>query len=172
MRLERIHILNHSPERNGKYVLYRMQAAVRLGNNLALSEAIRMANRLQLPLWVVFRLDPDFPDANYRHFCFLADGIREFMAASLGIGCRFEILSGSLEQTYAPLLENAACVVTDRGYLRIQRAWSAWLADRASCRVVEVEDGLIVPVESASHKAEWAARTIRPKLMAKLDYFS
>lgn len=172
MKQERIHILNHLPEKNGQYVLYRMQAAVRSRDNLALSEAVRIANRLQLPLWVVFRLDPDFPDANYRHFCFLADGIREFMAASLDMGCRFELLSGSLEEVYSPFLENAACVVTDRGYLRIQMEWRAWLANHASCRVVEVEDGLIVPVESASHKAEWAARTIRPKLMAKLDYFS
>lgn len=172
MKQERIHILNHLPEKDGQYVLYRMQAAVRSRDNLALSEAVRIANRLQLPLWVVFRLDPDFPDANYRHFCFLADGIREFMTASLDMGCRFELLAGSLEQAYNPFLENAACVVTDRGYLRIQKEWRAWLTNHASCRVVEVEDGLIVPVESASHKAEWAARTIRPKLMAKLDYFS
>ena len=172
MRKERIHELNNRTYLPGRYVLYRMQASVRIRNNQALFHAIRLANELNLPLKVVFRLDASFPEANYRHFEFLIQGLKDFASGVSLLGCEFEIRTGTLEEAFLEPLSNAACVVTDKGYLRIQRDWSGWLGEHAPCKVIEVEDNLIVPVESASHKGEWAARTLRPKITDKLPYFT
>src|SRR5678815_559584 len=69
------------------------------------------------------------------------------------------------------LSSRAALLVCDRGYLRHQRRWRDDVADGARCRVVEVEGDVVVPVEVASDKAEFAARTIRPKIHKHLsDY--
>src|SRR6185295_12531900 len=57
----------------------------------------------------------------------------------------------------------------DRGYLRHQKAWRREVAAHAPCPVAEVEADAVVPVALASVKAEWAARTIRPRLHAHLD---
>ncbi|MBC7783332.1 MAG: deoxyribodipyrimidine photo-lyase, partial [Burkholderiales bacterium] len=60
--------------------------------------------------------------------------------------------------------KDAAIIICDRGYLRHQRRWRDTLADQAECRVVQVESDVVVPVEVASDKHEFAARTIRPKI--------
>ncbi|WP_309645994.1 deoxyribodipyrimidine photolyase, partial [Phenylobacterium sp.] len=52
----------------------------------------------------------------------------------------------------------------DRGYLRIQRQWRQTLAKQIERRLLQVEGDVVVPVETASPKHEYAARTLRPKL--------
>lgn len=170
---ERLLQLNAMPFRlNGKWVVYRMQASVRLIDNLAFSEACRLSSETGKPLKVVFHLDPDFPDANYRHFLFLADGLREVARQLSERNIPFELLAGDFAQTIGAVAADAVCVITDRGYLRHQRRQLLQLAATVPCALIAVEDNLIVPVESASHKAEWGARTLRPKLSAKYSYFS
>src|SRR5205085_7547062 len=58
----------------------------------------------------------------------------------------------------------AAVLVCDRGYLKPQKAWRASVARQATCRVIQVEGDVVVPVEAASPKHEVGARTLRPKL--------
>jgi deoxyribodipyrimidine photo-lyase len=62
-------------------------------------------------------------------------------------------------------------VVCDRGYLRHQRRWRFALAEEAECAVVQVEGDVVVPVEVASPKVEFAARTLRPKINARKAAF-
>lgn len=171
MRSERIHILNKAPIRQGKYVLYRMQASQRLNCNLALCEAARLANETGLPLLILFHLKANYPDANYRHFKFMAEGLTECVAGAQRAGIGFELTDLPQELLAATYYAQAAAIVCDRGYLRHQKAWNEDIALHAPCLTEEVEDNLIVPIASATHKAEWSARTIRPKLMAKLPYF-
>jgi len=64
--------------------------------------------------------------------------------------------------------------VTDRGYLRHQRQWREALAracDEIGRGLVQVESDAVVPVEVASNKREYAARTIRPKIRRHLEEF-
>ncbi|MEG1617417.1 MAG: deoxyribodipyrimidine photo-lyase [Bacteroidales bacterium] len=171
MNTERYRLLNHPRVEQGEYVLYRMQASPRTDLNLALAVAVGEANRRGLPLKVVFRLDAEFPEANYRHFFFLITRLKELEAEFDTLGIEFHIVSGDFESVFTPFLADAACVVTDKGYLRIQRFWSAELLRLTRCPFIEVEDNLVIPVESASTKREWAARTIRPRLLSKLNYF-
>ena len=67
------------------------------------------------------------------------------------------------------MAEEAALVVADRGYLRIQRQWRNHVAKNAPCAVVQVESEAVVPVETASPKEEYTAGTLRPKLQRILE---
>ena len=65
--------------------------------------------------------------------------------------------------------KDASLIVCDRGYLRHQKAWRTHVALSADCPVVQVESDVVVPIELVSNKAEYAARTIRPKIHRHLD---
>ncbi|MGD9244357.1 MAG: deoxyribodipyrimidine photo-lyase, partial [Desulfobacterales bacterium] len=60
-------------------------------------------------------------------------------------------------------------IICDRGYLKHQRLWRDRVARKASCRVAQVESDVVVPLETVSPKAEYAARTFRPKIQKHLD---
>lgn len=161
----RLRRLNDSPLRSdGKYVLYWMQASQRTRYNHALEYAIREANALKLPVVVGFGLMDDYPEANARHYLFMLQGLCDVEAALERRGIRFVVRHGSPPAVAIGLAKHAALVVCDRGYTRHQKAWRDKVADDVACRVVEVESDVVVPVEEASDKQEYAARTIRPKL--------
>ena len=82
------------------------------------------------------------------------------------------ILHVSPEKGAQELSRSAAMTVTDRGYLKIERAWRDTMAQRAACPVIQVETNVVVPVETASGKEEYAARTLRPKVRKLMDDFA
>lgn len=161
----RIKILSREAEReDGRYVLYWMQNAQRAGFNPALEYAVAEANDRGLPVLVCFGLTDGFPEANARHYHFMLQGLRDVEAALAERGIGFALRKGSPMHVALELSEEAALVVCDRGYLRIQREWREALADHSGCRLVQVEGDVVVPIETASPKHEYAARTLRPKL--------
>ncbi|MFR3329859.1 MAG: deoxyribodipyrimidine photo-lyase [Odoribacter splanchnicus] len=172
MRSERIHLLNDKPIRQGQYVLYLMQSSQRLQCNLALCEAVQIANETELPLLVLFHLKADYPDANYRHFKFMTDGLLKCSAEAAKLGIEFVLTDLPERELYSRYFNQAAALICDQGYLRPQRKWRSDLAGKIGCWMEAIEDNLIVPIASASYKAEWSARTIRPKVMEKIPYFS
>lgn len=161
---DRIAALNDQPIRRGRYVLYWMQASQREHYNHALERAVERANELSLPTLVCFGLDDTYPEANARHFAFLLQGLAETAKALAERGIGFVAHKGSPPEVALALAPGAAMVVCDRGYLRHQRQWRDRLADEAPCAVEQIEADVVVPVESVTDKAEYAARTIRPKL--------
>lgn len=172
MKSERIHRLNKAPIKQGLYILYLMQTSQRLHCNLALCQAAHLANETGLPLLIVFRLKPDYPEANYRHFRFMVDGLLQCATDAIGFGIGFELSDLPEEQLYSHYLNQAAAIICDQGYLYPQQKWQTDIAATVSCLMETVEDNLIIPIASASNKAEWSARTIRPKLMKKISYFA
>lgn len=154
----------HPVREDGKYVLYWMQQSQRAVFNPALEFAVTQANELGLPVLVCFGLTDGFPEANARHYRFMLEGLAHVQQALTERGVGFVIRKGSPESVALELSEDAALVVCDRGYLRIQREWRRALADHIGCRVLQVEGDVVVPVETASPKHEYAARTLRPKL--------
>ena len=169
---ERIKKLNNMGMANRPYVLYWMQSAQRVECNHALAYAIGKANELCKPLIVVVIIAEDFPEANERHFRFMLEGLRETKSTLAKRGIQMLIRKGAPEECTLELSSIAALLVVDRGYLRIERAWRAYLADNATCPVIQVETNVIVPVETASPKEEYAARTIRPKINRLLSTFA
>ncbi len=161
---ERIQLLNDAPVRPGRYVLYWMQASQRAHFNHALEYAARQANEHKAPLLALFSIAEDYPEANERHYAFMLEGLHQTRSELARRGVQLLLRRQSPPQAAAELAAGACLVVTDRGYTRTQRAWRRQLARQAPCRVVQVESDVVVPVETASGKAEFAARTLRPKI--------
>ena len=169
---ERIHVLDDAePAEGGSYVLYWMQQSQRADCNPALEHAVALADGLDQSVVVGFGLDDSYPEANERSFAFLLEGLAETAETLAQRGIKLVVRRGRPDEVALDLADKASLVVCDRGYLRHQRKWRRELARRANRRVVEVEGDVVVPVETASDKAEYAARTIRPKLQSKLDDF-
>jgi len=168
---ERIRVLNDLSEGNGEYVLYWMQAAQRYSYNHALEYAIRKANELNLPVLVYFGLTDEFPEANLRHYRFMLEGLIEAGRKLAEMGIKLVVVKTDPPTGALRLSTKAAVTVVDRGYLRVERDWRKEVAREINTRFVEVETNLVVPVEEASDKEEYAAYTIRPKINEKLDKY-
>jgi deoxyribodipyrimidine photo-lyase len=141
-----------------------MQSSQRAECNHALETAVERANERNLPVVAVFGLTEEFPEANLRHYSFMIDGLETVRGALSRRGIRFILAPESPERAATRLAEEAALVVADRGYLRIQRQWRNHVAKNAPCAVIQVETDAVVPVETASPKEEYTAGTLRPKL--------
>ena len=166
----RIQPLNdRSPRQRGSFVLYWMQQSQREAHNPALEFAVREANRLDQPAVVLFVLMETYPEANERHFAFMLQGIREVAESLLERGLPLVARRGEPVETVLELGRDASTIVCDRGYLRHQRAWRESISEQATCAVVQVEGDVVVPADQASRRAEFAARTIRPKILEHRD---
>ncbi|MGC5777877.1 deoxyribodipyrimidine photo-lyase [Methylobacterium sp. NFXW15] len=172
---ERVRVLNDvEPHEGGRYVLYLMQQANRARFNPALELAIEEANHLKLPVVACFGLldgKSGFPEANARHYAFLLQGLAEAKSGLEKRGIGFVMRKASPAKVAIDLSDEAALVVLDRGYLAIQKGWYAEITRHVRRRIVQVEGDVVVPVETASNKHEFAARTLRPKLHRLWDPF-
>ncbi len=153
----------------GKYVLYWCQAALRSRWNHALEYAVSRANRAGVPLLAVFCLSPGYPGATWRAYDFLLRGLAELLPALRRRGITARVALGPAPDCIPALARDACEVVTDRGYLRIQREWRRAVATACGTRFTQVETEVVVPVELASDKEEYAAATIRRKIHRHLD---
>jgi deoxyribodipyrimidine photo-lyase len=167
----RIQLLNDLGIRKGDFVLYWMQQSQRAAYNHALEYAVQQANQLDQMLLVVFGLMDDYPEANLRHYTFMLEGLKETEETLASRGIKLVLRRGQPSEVALRLGRRAAMIVCDRGYLKHQRAWRKQVAQQAQCRVVQVESDVIVPVEVVSDKAEYAARTIRPKIHRNLEAY-
>ena len=170
---ERLRQLTDAGPRPGDYVLYWMQGSQRAEHNPALEFAIHRANELKLPLLVGFGLTDDYPGANLRHYRFMLEGLAEVAATLEGRGVGFVLRHDEPDRAAIDLAGDAAAVVVDRGYMRLQKRWRAHAAERlaGACEFTQVEGDVVVPVDLASDKREYAARTIRPKILKHRDRF-
>jgi deoxyribodipyrimidine photo-lyase len=101
----------------------------------------------------------------------MLEGLRETQRELRERGIRSSIRLQPPVEAVKALAPAAALVVTDCGYLRTERHWRERAARRLPCRLVQVESDVIVPVETASQKEEYAAYTIRPRIHKHLDKF-
>jgi deoxyribodipyrimidine photo-lyase len=168
---ERLRFLDPRPIRDGKYVLYWMQASQRTHYNHALLHASYLSQSLDLPLVVYFGLTDGYPEANLRHYAFMLEGLKEVSHDLEHMGIRFVIRKCEPAEGALSLSKDAAIVVCDMGYLRHQREWRAQLAERAPCQVVQVETDAIVPVQTAYVKEAYSAAVLRPRLHKLMERF-
>ncbi|UCB53343.1 MAG: deoxyribodipyrimidine photo-lyase [Candidatus Zixiibacteriota bacterium] len=168
---ERVKLLNKEDPKAGRYVLYWMQASQRTEYNHALEYSILRANEAKKPVVVCFGLTEKFPEANLRHYAFMLEGLKEVKSALERRGIKMIVRRESPERTVLRLAGEASLVVTDRGYLRIQRYWRGLASSRLHCPLIQVESDVVVPVEEASPKEEYSAATFRPKIKRKLGNY-
>ena len=168
---ERIKHLNDKKYQNKKYIVYWMQQSQRSSFNHALEYAISISNKYKKPLIVFFGLINDFPDANIRHYKFLIEGLKDIKRGLENRGINFILNQTSPELGAIEISRNACLMVVDRGYLKIQKDWRTKVAEKIKCPLIQIESDVVVPVEVTSDKEEYAAFTIRDKIINKLNYF-
>ncbi len=157
---------------DGEYVLYWMQSSHRLDENWALRAAIRTANRLNRPLLIHQGLDPTYPHASDRHHTFILQGAQDTARAAEMRGLSYHFVlrrrRDDDRRVVDRLASRAYVVFTDLFPTAGVRERSARFAERAPCRVLAVDGVCTVPSGLFTY-AEYAARTIRPKLAKLLD---
>lgn len=171
IELERVEMLRPGEPGRGGFVLLWVQSSVRTRDNHALEYAAREAKRLGQPFAAVFGLNPAYPEANARHFQYLLEGLRDLRGGLAARGIPLSIRIGHTPDEVLRAARGASLVVTDRGYLRIQRQWRMDLAARLEVPFVQVESDAVVPIRVVSEKQEYAARTLRPRLHRHLERF-
>ena len=119
IQAERINHLNQNPIRDGKFVLYWIQASQRAEYNHALEFAILQANDARKPLVVFFGITDTFPEANERHYYFMLEGLKEVQDALEKRGIQMVIRQTSPEKGVVEIAKTASLVVVDMGYLKI-----------------------------------------------------
>ncbi len=170
IQAERIQQLNQHSMRDGDSVLYWMQAAQRASWNHALEYAIETANQRRKPLLAVFVLT-EYPEANLRHYYFMLEGLAQTLRELAARGVLLCVFKGNPETIIPRLSCKADAVITDDGYLRIQRQWRKTIAAAIACPLVEIITNVIVPVECASDKENFSAGTLRPRIHRQLAKF-
>lgn len=154
-------------------VFYWMSRDQRVADNWALLYAQETAIDHRRPLAVVFGLASHFQDATIRQYDFMLTGLREVEEELARKGVPFYLVPGDPESKLPPFFrrQKAGLVVTDFSPLRIPCRWQQTVADRLTIPVHQVDSHNIVPCRTASPKQEYAARTIRPKILGLLPEF-
>jgi deoxyribodipyrimidine photo-lyase len=158
---ERLRPLNNETAKTRGYVLYWMQSSQRALCNHALEYAADEANERGKPLLVFFGITDHFPEANERHYAFMLQGLREVGHSLEERGIKFTVRRDSPEAGAVELSREACLVVVDRGYTRIERHWRRLAAEQMDCPLIQVETNVVVPLEQASPKEEFSARTMK-----------
>ena len=176
MQNARIKVIHEALIQPHGSVVYWLQHTQRIDQNYALHQAIQLANDSNIPLKVIFVLNPNYPEANLRHFSFMLEGIEALFQDLGDLGIQTDLLMGEFLDVIPSALEDASAFVMDKAYtryLRHTKSKVAKLTKQKNIHTVMVESDLVVPIEIASEKLEYAARTIRPKLhKVKDDYLN
>lgn len=162
---------NGSPDPVGRCVVYWMQRAQRGLDNPALDIAILVANELRLPLAVFFGLHPDYPNANWRHYAFLAAGLQETRERCEARGAAFVFRPFPHHDLMRFCDEvKAALVIGDENPMREPEGWRRSAAQKLKVPFWTVDADVIVPTK-LFEKEEYAARTLRPKINRLLPQY-
>jgi len=174
---QRVKVLSEGSEvKAGGTVLYWMCRDKRVQDNWALLHAQAAALEQGAGLEVVVCVPPSLGEMTLRHYSFLLDGLVEVEEelASLDIG--FHLLAGDpptcLSTSFLASL-GVTTLVTDFSPLRQPRAWLASIQQAllSSMALHQVDAHNVVPHWVTTDKQEYAARTIRPKIMNKLPMY-
>ena len=154
-------------------VVYWMQRDQRVNDNWALIYAKKRAEELGSHVVVVFNLVPGFLGAAIRQYGFMIKGLMEVESRLAGLNIPFHITLGNPAEEVAEFAGNinASHIITDFNPLRIAGQWKKELQERINIPFYVVDAHNIVPVKEASGKLEFAAYTIRPKILKKLNEF-
>nr|MBP7635204.1 deoxyribodipyrimidine photo-lyase [Candidatus Ozemobacteraceae bacterium] len=148
-------------------VVYWMSRDQRVKDNWALLAAREDAAWRDCGLAVVFCLAPAFLDSTRRAYDFLLRGLREVERDLRRLRIPFHLLEGDPAETLPSFLRgiDAAELVTDFDPLRPKQEWRERILKAINIPFVEVDAHNIVPCRQVSDKREWAAATLRPKIV-------
>jgi len=160
----RIEKVNEVELKENEFVAYWMQSSQRLDYNQALGYAVERANQLNQPLLIFFLISSDFPEAEYGHFKFMLQGLKEIKNNLKAAGINFYVVDYQNLEDLEKLTKKASLVVSEKVYLKHLRQWKEKVAERLSVPFYLVESNLVCPIEEVSEKEEYSAYTIRKKI--------
>lgn len=169
---EQIKYLNKQSIKDRHFVVYWMQSSQRTEYNHALEYAITRANDLEKPLLVYFGVTSEYKEANLRHYQFMIEGLKEVKEELKKRHIKMVVVHVSPEEGAITMSREAASMVVDRGYLRIERKWREEVAKNIDIPLVQIETNVIVPTEEVSQKEEYAAATIRNKINRLVPFYT
>jgi len=158
---------------SGLYVLYYMRLSLREDFNYALEFSIKLSNDYKKPLVVYCPITDYYQFSNIRYYKFMIEGILNTKKLIEERGIKFIIEKINIPP-YKKILEKSKdifCLILEKGYLKYQRKINKILGENLNTTVFEVDNDVVVPLKTVSHKQEPYARTIRPKINNKLDEF-
>ncbi|HLY41768.1 MAG TPA: deoxyribodipyrimidine photo-lyase [Terracidiphilus sp.] len=148
-----------------------MQRAMRIDGNPALDVAIEAGNALGLPLVVYFSVIPNYPNANLRHYHFMAQGLRDVAedAAERGVGF---VLRRPPHNSLEKFLEevDAALLIGDENPCREPERWRRVLARRLKVPFWTVDADVVVP-SAVFGQTYFLLHHFRPHLHAQLPKY-
>lgn len=135
-----------APRQDAKCVVYWMQRAMRIVDNPALDVAVEAGNLLGLPVVVYFSVIPNYPNANLRHYHFLAQGLRDVAEDAAEWGVAF-VLRRYPDNSLEAFLDEvgAAMLVGDENPCREPERWRQVLAKRLRLPYWTVDADVVVP---------------------------
>jgi len=159
------------PDPDGRCVVYWIQRAQRAVDNPALDVAIAAGNALGLPVVAFLGLHPFVERANLRHYQFLVDGLGDLSEGLRRRGVGFVLRRFPDHRIAAFAAEvRPALVVADENPLRQIEEWHRTVAAALRMPLWTVDADVIVPSRLLL-KEQYAARTIRPRIHARLREF-
>jgi len=160
------------PKPDGQCVVYWLQRAQRALDNPALEVAIECGNALALPVVAYFSVVPNYPNANYRHYVFLQQGLPDIAEGMAERGVGFVVRRPTDGDTLEAFLDevNAAMVVGDENVCREPERWRAALARKLRIPFLTVDADVVVP-SAIFGKSFVLLHHLRPKLHAELPAF-
>ena len=119
---------------------------MRIVDNPALDVAIEAGNLLNLPVVAYFSVIPNYPNANLRHYHFMAQGLRDVADGAAGRGVGF-VLRRHPDNSLEAFLEEvgAALLVGDENPCREPERWRQVLATRLRLPFWTVDADVVVP---------------------------
>jgi len=159
------------PNTEGKCVVYWMQRVQRAVENPALDLAIKIGNELGKPVVVFFAPMPFYPQANLRHYSFLASGIPDIVEELARRNVGF-VLRSFPDHSLIKFCDQvrAAIVIGDENPLCEAEHWRVRAAELLKIPLWTVDADVIVPSRLLGRE-HYAARTIRPRIHERLLEF-
>jgi deoxyribodipyrimidine photo-lyase len=154
-------------------VVYWMSREQRARDNWALLFAQEQSLQQNVPLVVVFCLVPQFLGAAFRQYAFMLRGLAEVEQNLREHHIPLHLRAGAPEVELPKFCRQsgAGCLVTDFDPLRLKRQWKEAVAKKLDIPFFEVDAHNLVPCWVASHKPEYGAYTLRPKMRRALPEF-
>lgn len=170
MNVDRIEIRKDAQNTND-YILYVMCTSFRTHNNHSLEHALELVHMTKKPLVIILYKEPEESERNNEFF---QHGIANYQTVLSELTTEVYLFE-SLEEDMKQIIEHSYHIVKDRGYLLEQRFVEEVIEDLCFVHNIGlsvVESDVFVPVRSASNKEEYAASTIRKKIMSQLEDFN
>ncbi len=157
-----------------KHVVYWMSRALRTIDNQALAAAQHIALSNQQPLIIFFNLYPDFPNANARHMDFLLKSLSEVSLKLKNLNIPTLFMEGNALDNLKTIHDqlDISILITEHNPLKpiktIHQTVGEWCSTQ-DIRLLKINTACVIPVWETSPKLEYAARTIRNKIMNSFE---